>query len=100
LVEDVLYGEMRALCTPFLTKSTNLFCAASLLFFDGELRDALCVLEDEDPTAWRFTNEGIGWRDFRWNSEQIQSVRRNFLTSFGSCSFEEPLRDLETLGWL
>jgi len=78
----------------------NLFCAASLLFFDGELRDALCVLEDEDPTAWRFTNEGIGWRDFRWNSEQIQSVRRNFLTSFGSCSFEEPLRDLETLGWL
>jgi hypothetical protein len=78
----------------------NLFCAASLLFFDGELRDAGRLLADGDPTAWRFTNDEIGWRDFKWNSEQVQSVRRNFLTSFGSCSFEEPLRDLETLGWL
>jgi hypothetical protein len=78
----------------------NLVCAASLLFFDGELGDARRLLEDEDPTAWRFTNDEIGWRDFKWNSEQVQSVRRNFLTSIGSCSFEEPLRDLETLGWL
>jgi hypothetical protein len=78
----------------------NLFCAASLLFFDGELKDAQRVLEDEDPTAWSFTKEEIGWCNFKWNSEQVQSVRRSFLTSFGSCSFEEPLRDLETLGWL
>lgn len=78
----------------------NLFCAASLLFFFGELSDAVRVLEDEDPAAWSFTNDKIVWRDFKWNSEQVQSVRRKFLTSFGSCSFEEPLRDLETLGWL
>lgn len=78
----------------------NLFSAASLLFFDGELSDAVRVLEDEDPAAWSFTNDKIVWRDFKWNSEQVQSVRRKFLTSFGSCSFEEPLRDLETLGWL
>jgi hypothetical protein len=77
----------------------NLFCAASLLYFDGELRDALRVLEDEDPTVWSFTNEEIGWREFKWNSEQVRSVRKDFFTSFGSCSFEEPLKDLETLGW-
>jgi hypothetical protein len=30
----------------------------------------------------------------------LSRTRKEFLISFGSCSFEEPIRDLEALGWL
>ena len=39
--------------------------------------------------AWRREERAIG-----------EAVRREFAISFGSCSFEEPIADLKTLGWL
>ena len=32
--------------------------------------------------------------------EQVRDARLNFAHSFGSCSFDEPVRDLEALGLL
>ena len=78
----------------------NLACAAALLYFGGELNQAICILDDQDPAAWTITPDAITWRNLRWSTEQLRSVRENFLTSFGSCSFTDPIHDLETLGWL
>ncbi len=78
----------------------NLCCAASLLFFGGETGDAEMLLAEEDSAAWQVTNEAISWRSFQWSADQLHSVRLRFLTSFGSCSFEDPIHDLEALGWL
>lgn len=78
----------------------NLSCAAALLYFGGDVRDAQRLLEEQDPTAWKLTEEAIGWSRFNWSADQIRSVRKDFLSSFGSCSFEEPIQDLEALGWL
>jgi hypothetical protein len=78
----------------------NLSCAAALLYFGGEVSDAQRLLEEQDHTAWQMTEEAIGWRGFAWSADQIRSIRRDSLTSFGSCSFEEPIQDLEALGWL
>jgi hypothetical protein len=78
----------------------NLACAAALLYFGGDVSQAILLLEEQDPGAWQVTPGEIGWRSFRWNAEELRTVRERFMTSFGSCSFTEPIHDLEVLGWL
>lgn len=77
----------------------NLFCAAALACdFDAGRVEA--VLAEEDPAAFQFEPGGIGWRSNKWTEEQVGTIRREIFKSFGSCSFTEPLQDLEALGWL
>jgi len=78
----------------------NLTCAAALLYFGGDVSDAILLLEEQDPGAWQVTPDGIGWRSLCWSTEELRTVRERFMTSFGSCSFTEPIHDLEVLGWL
>jgi len=78
----------------------NLLCAAAMLYFGGEKTDAERVLGDEDHTAWRADECALEWRHVRWSRDQLAELRRKFLVSIGSCSFEEPMQDLEALGWL
>ena len=39
-------------------------------------------------------------RSFKPHIEQIRDARKNFMHAIGSCSFEEPLQDLRSLGLL
>ena len=78
----------------------NLTCAAVLLYSGGTAGEALHTLEEEDPGAWRAEPDAICCRAFRWTTDQISEARKKFMISFGSCSFTEPIRDLEVLGWL
>jgi hypothetical protein len=78
----------------------NLACSAALLYFGGDVSQAILLLEEQDPSAWQVTPGGIGWRSFRWSTDELRAVRERFMTSFGSCSFTEPIHDLEVLGWL
>jgi hypothetical protein len=78
----------------------NLGCAAALLHFGGEAGEAECLLEEQNPDAWQVTQDAVAWGNFRWSAEQLRAVRKEFLISFGSCSFEEPIHDLEAMGWL
>ena len=78
----------------------NLVCAAALIYFGGNADDARRVIGEEDSTAWQVNGDSIRWRDRSWTTEQLSTMRREFFMSIGSCSFEEPIRDLERLGWL
>ena len=78
----------------------NLCCAAALLYFGGDKSDAEAVLDEQDSSAWQISSKAIQWRDRSWKVEQLAEMRSRFLISIGSCSFEEPIRDLESLGWL
>lgn len=78
----------------------NLACAAALLYFGGDAQEAQLVLEEEWPGAWRMTPEAIFWEENSWNADELREVRQQFFAGFGSCSFEEPMRDLEALRWL
>ena len=78
----------------------NLFCAAALVYFGGTATDAERVLNEEKENAWEVGDDAIGWSSMRWSTVQIKEVRQNFMSCIGSCSFEEPMRDLEALGWL
>jgi hypothetical protein len=77
----------------------NLCCAAALVHLGGDAVDAALLLEEMDPHTWQVSSEAITWRDFRLSALQIEEVRREFFQSMGSCSFTQPLKEMEALGW-
>lgn len=60
----------------------------------------LQVVEDEDPGHFVFDDEGFRWKDWRATVNEIAWARQLGVTSFGSCSFDEPREDLRALGLL
>jgi hypothetical protein len=78
----------------------NLCCAAALLHFGGEGAEAKVILEEENPSVLRVNPRQITWGAFCWSEEQLRTVRAEFFISFGSCSFTEPIEEMEALGWL
>jgi hypothetical protein len=78
----------------------NLCCAAAVLYFGGSESDAEAVLLEEDPSAWQAGHDSLEWRHLRWPEDQLSTLRREFFISIGSCSFKEPIEDLQGMGWL
>lgn len=75
----------------------NMFLSAALVY-GGESGDtALAALEEEDPSAFCFPDDAIVWRGKRIGAEQLQASRAEFAISFGSCSFREPVDELDSL---
>ncbi len=75
----------------------NVFLAAAFAW-QGE-RQIEYILAETDPAAFRF-DEAAHWRDRSLTKTQIAQARSGFAHSFGSCSFAEPVHDLESLQWL
>jgi hypothetical protein len=78
----------------------NLLCASALVYFGGDIEEAKAILDEQDPGTWRMTAQAVCWCARCWSVEQLRDVRQHFMTSIGSCSFREPIEDLETMGWL
>lgn len=55
------------------------------------------ILEDEEPTHFRFDPAGFTWQNYQATSAEIANLRQQFFISYGSCSFDEPRHDLQTL---
>lgn len=78
----------------------NVFLAA-LLAGDGlDAKDARALLEERDASSLAFDAAGVSWRGRTATAEAIRRARARAATSFGSCSFEEPVADLAALGLL
>jgi hypothetical protein len=58
------------------------------------------VLAEPSPSAFRFESHSASWRGHHLPHEALRVCRAEFLISFGSCSFEEPIEELRTAGWL
>ncbi len=56
------------------------------------------MLLDEKPENFIFSDTGFSWEGIEATTAQIHEVRSSLASSYGSCSFTEPLEDLETLG--
>jgi hypothetical protein len=56
------------------------------------------MLECEEASAFSFDGESFRWREWKIGSDQI-ATHRKLITSFGSCSFDEPREDLAALGF-
>jgi len=51
------------------------------------------ILREESAEAFRFNEAGFAWRDWSCTVDQIREARQ-WMPSFGSCSFDEPRDDL------
>ena len=59
------------------------------------------VMEDEFEEVFQFDDSAAVWRDqYRLSVAQIERLRASGIQSFGSCSFAEPVADLQKLGVL
>jgi hypothetical protein len=59
-------------------------------------RETSVMLEDENADSFHFDDTVFRWRDWKISSDKIEK-HRQFITSFGSCSFDEPRQDLREL---
>ena len=71
----------------------NLLAAA--VFGDEER-----ALEETDPAAFGLDEQAFVWRDRSAGMAEVAAIRRTLLRSIGSCSFFEPVEELEALGVL
>ncbi|MCW5871137.1 MAG: hypothetical protein KIS61_28035, partial [Candidatus Eremiobacteraeota bacterium] len=87
-------GSPRARCFGF----TSLFTLACLHWCGQLSKDELVeqLGSDGTPTA---DSQGLHWERWSCNIEQIREYRQRGGRSFGSCSFREPLQELQEMGW-
>ena len=78
----------------------NLFLATA--FVSAGMDDAAVerLLEERDRQALRFDAGGVEWRGRRIDLETLRRTRESGIVSFGSCSFTEPIADLQSLDLL
>ena len=74
----------------------NVFIASALLHAGESRKTAIAALEETDPHGFVFDDDAIVWRNKRITSDQLEAARQ-FATSFGSCSFREPIDELRPL---
>lgn len=59
------------------------------------------LMEEEFDEVFRFADQSVSWRnEYRLNAWQLEALRKKGIHSFGSCSFDEPIADLQKLGIL
>lgn len=77
----------------------NVFLTAALLqrLSDG---DARALLEERDPNAIVVQRDTITWRRHELRADEINAARELIASSFGSCSFREPVDELRDLSLL
>jgi hypothetical protein len=86
-------GASRAVMHGFL----NVFLAAAFAWHGQPQIEP--ILAETDAAVFRF-DDRIQWRDWSLDTGQVREARTGFAHAFGSCSFEEPIHDLEALGLL
>ncbi len=79
----------------------NIFLAGVLAYSRNLSPEAIrSLLDDDQADHFSFTAKEARWQKYRATTAEIIAARRDFVRSFGSCSFDEPCADLRTLGWL
>lgn len=92
------YDQEAETCT--MNGFLNVLLATAFARFDlseGELRE---LLAEQSAGAFSFDEEGVQWRRHRLTTEQVELARRQTIAAFGSCSFEDPISDLQSLHFL
>jgi hypothetical protein len=75
----------------------NLFLAVAFLRSGMAEAEVARVLEEGERDAFQAEDSGISWRHRRLDLKALSDARRLGMISFGSCSFTEPIADLESL---
>jgi hypothetical protein len=73
----------------------NLMVAALLSFAGAGGAEARAALLDREPGAVGAEGDSLRWRGHRFNRDLVCRFRRELFLGFGSCSFSEPMDELE-----
>jgi hypothetical protein len=76
----------------------NIFLAAAYCAAGTSPSAVLGVIEETDASSFEVDDRGVWWEDHLVNHEELAVVRRAVATSFGSCSFTEPVSEARNLG--
>jgi hypothetical protein len=77
----------------------NVFLAAAMIQRLSD-DDARALLEERDPKAIVVQRDTINWRRHELRADEINAARELIASSFGSCSFREPVDELRELSLL
>ncbi|MGI8820159.1 MAG: hypothetical protein ACR2ID_04730 [Chthoniobacterales bacterium] len=66
---------------------------------EWSVQQTAAMLDDEESGSFAFDDENMTWQAWKIPTGRIET-HREIITSFGSCSFDEPREDLRALGWL
>ncbi|NOU71215.1 hypothetical protein GC098_07205 [Paenibacillus sp. LMG 31458] len=73
----------------------NVFFAGLLAYsYKLEIQNIAEILEDELPESFKFSSDGLHWRHLSMTFSEIQAYRNEGLSSYGSCSFDEPRNEM------
>ena len=72
----------------------NVFLAAVFMQEGLSDKEAVELLGESDPASIVIEDQSIRWRDHAIQADAIATVRASAATSFGSCSFREPVDEL------
>jgi hypothetical protein len=78
----------------------NVFAAAALAAAGASEDELVELLEERQATAFTFAADGLRWRSHLVTVDQLARMRASFAVAFGSCSFREPVDDLQELALL
>lgn len=73
----------------------NVVLAAAVLWHGRSQEEALRLLTAESRSALVVGDEAIVWAGIRTEVEEIVRTRREFMRAIGSCSFTEPVEEIE-----
>lgn len=76
----------------------NVFLAAAFCAVGSSPSAVLGILEETNPSKFRVDERGVWWEDHIVVHEELNVVRQAVATSFGSCSFTEPVGEAKRLG--
>lgn len=74
--------------------------ALACLHWCGHISPAELSTELGNGAAPQADADGLRWNDWRCSVAEIQEYRQRAGRSFGSCSFREPLEELQEMGWI
>ena len=96
-------GSPRTVMHGFL----NLFLAAAVAWKAARTDQAASppeavarLLEERDPSSFTLEGASIRWRGHVIPAADIAGARSGLARTFGSCSFVEPVSELQALGWI
>lgn len=78
----------------------NIFFAAAFCAAGSSESAVLAVIEETDPSSFRWNDGGVWWEDHVVTHEQLAVVRQAVAVSFGSCSFTEPVEEARKLHFI
>lgn len=78
----------------------NFFVAAAAAYDGADETASTEILDDRERGNFVASDDDLQSKGWSLPLEAIRELREKFAMSFGSCSFEEPIEEMRSMGWI